>query len=234
MIVHQKIIKVTIIIAVFCFCAYSYILFKDKGIDKESLIEWSEQLMIAIGTSSLVAGVVSIVSYNRIKKEYYLKLGKDLRRLFDIVDDYLITLEVLENDAVYFEEYYNFRNDFLNYVIVSEKETISLTIKNGNELMEHLNEIYLIPRAMTYYSYKNVKKIELQYKKLCNNKNVTYKYRKLLDDELSKLNTYLFSLKKDNMFNKKALYFYEKAGASKETFGSIDDFETSYRDEFYN
>ena len=229
--VHKNIIKVTISISICTFIAYTILYFSNNSIDNNSLLVWGNQIMIAICTSSLVTALVSFVSYCKIKKEYYERLGKDLHRLFDIVDDYLVCLE---NNELYFDEYYLFRKEFLNYIIICEKEPISLRKKDGSIMSKIIKETYLIPRNMLYYSYKAVKRMEYNYVKENDSENKEHKYYELLNEELKCLNDYLNSLKKCNAYNESAFYFCEKAGIKKGEISGIDDFETKYRNEFYN
>lgn len=231
MILQQKIIQITMLAATIMFIIYTGFHFLEQGFNTQAIIMWGTQVSIAICTSAFVTGLVAIVSYKKMKRVYYELLGKDLRRLFDVVDDYLSILELQE---LYFDEYYLFRKDFLNYILICEKETVSLNKKETKIITEMVDLTYLIPRGMIYYSYQAVKKLEYKYLREQNNKNANQKYFKLLNDELKELNEYLLTLKESDLYNESATWLYKKAGIKEEEMHNIDNYETRYRKDFYS
>lgn len=227
---QRKIICSTMVVALGGLILYSILYFKDVGVDANSIIIWASQIALAICTSSLVTGMVAIVSFIKMKNEYYEFLAKDLSRLYDIVDDYL----VIQKDVdIYFDEYYSFRNDFLNYVMACERETVSLSKKEYAVVSETLYKLYIIPRGMLYYSYRAVKKLENQYNQEKKSGRVIKKYRKKLDKELLELNMYLYNLKEENLYNKQAMFFLSNIGLKDEEKHNIDDVDSRYKQEFY-
>lgn len=230
--IQGKIIKAMLITTIGCLGIYSVLHFALNGFTVESVLMWCSQVAISVCTSALVTYMVARASYKQMKKNYYHSLGKEFRRLYNCVDDYLCILEL--ND-LYFEEYYSFRNEFLGCVLIPERESISLKEKDRKVFEEAVTELYLRPSNYLYYSYIRVKKLEKEF--LQEKSNQSYKtrmqYKRRLDLELAEMNEYFIALKKENKYNVTAELFYKKAGMDKAIQLTMDNCESTYKTKFY-
>ena len=233
MFTQDKIVKITAITSAIFFIIFSFLHFIMGGFSVLNVQQWFAQIAIAICTSSFVTTLVATVSYRQLKRDYFKSLGQDFRRLFNIIDDYLC---IQRTDKLYFEEYYTLRDKFLSYVMTAEQEGISVSKKEEAFLTPALNELYLIPNGLLYYSYQYVKEIENSYlaEKNLNNPKIVAHYKLCLDHELDQLNNYLLLLKLENKYNMSAFKLYEMAKIKDGEMKNIDLFDNKYKTKFYD
>jgi len=231
MTLQKSIFNITMILSLFFFIIFSLFHFLSIGWTYSALEDWIAQAGMSLCTGLFTSGLIAFWSYRRLRKNSYKILAQELRKLFDIVDDYLC---FLDHDDLYFEEYYSFRNAFLETSLIVERESMYLPKKDEEFLLNTLNELYIIPRGMLYYSYKQIKKIEKIYKNnIHSSHDETKQIIKMLDEELLELHTHLYKLKIENTYNVSAQKLYILAGENPSTFLSIDDFESKYKTRFY-
>lgn len=232
MFTQDKIIKITAITSIIFLIIFTIFHFSAGGLTTLTIQQWCAQIGISICTSAFVTTLVAIVSYRQMKRDYFKSLGQDFRRLFNIVDDYLC---IQRTNKLYFEEYYALRDKFLEYVMTAEQEGVRLSKKEADFLTSTLNELYLIPNGLLYYSYQYVKAIENSYlaEKNPHNPKIIAQYKLRLDQELDQLNTCLLLLKLENKYNVAAFDLYEMAKIKEEEMKGIDDFDNKYKSKFY-
>lgn len=229
---QKYIIWLTVIITVLTLGIYCIMHFIIYGINQSAVIVCISQIAISISTGAFVTCLVAIVTYYRAKKGYLETVAKEFRTLFDVVDDYLVCIEHKE---LYFNEYYSFRSDFMNHGIIGEREIVYLTKKEEKVLKKAMEELYLLPKNMVYYSFKKVKQLEYKYNsENKHNSKIKYKYYLQLEESLKEMNTYLLELKCKNAYNRWATIFYRMAGIDEEEGQVIDDYETEYRKQWYS
>lgn len=232
MFTQDKIIKITAITSIIFLIIFTIFHFLAGGFTTLTIQQWFAQIGISICTSAFVTTLVAIVSYRQMKRDYFTLLAKDFRRLFNIIDDYLC---IQRTNKLYFEEYYSLRDKFLDYVMTAEQEGVNVSKKEEEFLTPVLNELYLIPNGLLYYSYQYVKAIENSYlaEKNPNNSKVIAQYKARLDQELDQLNNCLLILKLEDKYNTAAFKLYEMAKIKDGEMKNIDEFENKYRTKFY-
>lgn len=231
MTLQKNIFTITMILSLFFFIIFSLFHFLSIGWTYSSLEDWIAQAGMSLCTGLFTSGLISFWSYRRLQKNSYKILAQEFRRLFDIVDDYLC---FLDHDDLYFDEYYSFRKAFLDTSLIVEREGIYPAKKEKNFLTNALNELYIVPKGMLYYSYKQIKKLEKEYNNadLSSNEQ-TKEIVKKLDEELLELHSHLYKLKRENLYNVYANTLFILAGEDPSTFLSIDDFESKYKTHFH-
>lgn len=135
---QKYIIWLTLIITILMLSVYCAMHFIIYGANRNALIVCISQIAISISTGAFVTCLVGIVTYYRAKKEYIETIAKEFRTLFDVVDDYLVCIE---QEELYFNEYYSFRSDFMSHGIICEREIVYLTKKEGKELKKSSRRI---------------------------------------------------------------------------------------------
>lgn len=232
MFTQDKIIKCTAITSIIFLIIFTYFHFLVGGLTIISFQQWCLQIGISVCTSAFVTMLVALVSHYQMKKDYFKSLAQDYRRLFNIVDDYLC---IQRAGNLYFEAYYTLRDKFLDYVMTAEKEGIKLSEKEANSLTSTLDELYLIPNGLLYYSYQYVKQIENSYlkEKNPNNPKIIAQYKQQLDHELDQLNDYLLLLKLGDKYNVAAFDLYRMAKIKEGEMKNIDEFKNKYKIKFY-
>lgn len=224
---QKNVFKLTLIFSIVFFLIFSSCYFISNGYSHSSLLEWTIQVSISLCTGFFTAALIALWSYKKLQRDSYKILAQEFRRIFDIVDDYLC---VVENGTISFDDYYTFRNCFLQTTLIVERESMHVSAKEKPFVLNALNELYIIPRGMLYYSYKQIKNLEKIHQKSSLSLD---EISNILNQELLELNIHLYKLKAENAYNISAEKLYTLAGEDSSTFLSIDTFECTYKTNFY-